>query len=506
MKLSASKKLTVTLVACLLVTFSCDDDAFSEGNPSQPNVESSFNTVEEAEKAVFGIYAGLQANDMWAREFWWIPDMLSDETQTAGPQLESFRAALLNYNIDAANPLFSTVWRGLYRIINRSNFVITTLPTKEGILPDETISQLVGEAKFLRAWSYFQLVSYWGTVPLTLEPVGDTSGVPMAESEDQIYAAIVADLTDADSSLPSVTEYRGTGNLGRATRGAAQGLLGRVELYRGNYQAAKTALEKVVNSGAYALADNYVDNHQEELENNIESLFEIQFSQYESGNQGWSQNGNGGKIEQLRTHEYSPHVWHNTLPSETLKAAFEDGDPRYAASFLTYGDAYGPEGSEIFDAGDVAQGITDIEEHWKKYGYEYKEARPDLWSGINIRVLRYADVLLMLAEIENELSGPTGVALGYLNQVRDRVGMPNYPTAEYPTGSQDEMLAAIMHERQVELNSEQVRARDMKRWFREGKMGPPHPNYEAKHEFVPIPLDEIDNNNAIDESDQKPGY
>lgn len=508
MKSTLKLKTCVALAICTMATISCDEDFLSEGNPSSANVENSFNTETEATQAVIGIYAAMQANDSWAREFWWIPDMLSDETQTAGPQLEAFRAATLNYDIEATNPLYSTVWRGLYRIIHRANFVIKTLPEKENLeLSKATINTLVGEAKFLRAWSYFQLVTYWGKVPLSTEPVQNTNGVPMAESEDQIFNLIIEDLTAAESSLPLVSAYRGSSNLGRATQGAAQSLMGKVELYRGNYQLAGVALQKVINSGEYDLAPAYEDNHREENENNIESIWEVQFGTYPSGNQGWSQNGNGGKIEQLRSHEYSPHVWHNTLPSEALKAAFEPGDPRYKLCFIEYGDSYGPEDDpQIFDAGDVAQGITEIPTHWRKYGLEYKLARPSLWSGINMRVIRYADVLLMMAEIENELNGPSAIALNYLNRVRDRVGMPNYPTAQYAVGTKEQMFDAIVHERQVELCSEQIRARDVKRWFRAGKVGPPSPNYQPKHLYLPIPIAEIDNNAALTTADQKPGY
>ncbi|MFS4466496.1 RagB/SusD family nutrient uptake outer membrane protein [Maribacter sp. 2210JD10-5] len=500
-------KTGITLLVCFISTFGCNDDFLAEGNPSSPSVTTSFNNEAEAESAVFGIYAALQGNDTWARFYWWIPDMLSDECQTAGPQLVSFLNDMLNYNIDSSSRLISSVWRGLYRIIHRANFVIYTLPDKENPeLPAETIEKLVAEAKFLRALCYFELVTYWGAVPFPTEPVTGADGVPMAESEEAIYNLILEDLAAAEAGLPSVSDYRGTSNLGRATKGAAQALAGKVEYYRGNYQAAKIHLDKVIASGNYDLTPTYEENHQEENENNIESIFEVQFGLYESGNQGWSNSGDGGKIEQLRSHEYSPHVWHNTIPSEILKAAFEDDDPRYKASFIEYGDTYGANNEAVFDASKVAQGITEIPTHWKKYGYEYKNTSPGLFSGINLRVVRYADVLLMMAEIETEINGPSAVALNYLNSTRTRVGMPNYPTAEYPTDTKEQMIAAIIHERQVELNSEQIRARDVKRWFREGKIGQPHPNYEPKHEFLPIPIDEIDNNAAIDDTDQKPGY
>lgn len=497
-------KMAMTLLFGLFMTFSCDNDFLSEGNPSAASVENSFNTIAEAEKAVFGIYSGFQANQMYGRDFWWIPDMLSDETQTGGPQIDDPREAILDYNIDASNGTNSNVWRAIYRIIHRANFVITVLPEKENLeLTAASINLLVGEAKFLRAWCYFQLVTYWGTVPFTLAPVENTDGIPMVESEEALFSVILEDLMAAEAALPNVTAYRGTANIGRATKGAAQALMGKVELYRSNYTAARTAFQKVIDSGEYDLAPNYEDNHREENENNIESLFEIQFGRYESGNQGWSDTGSGGKIEQMRGGDYSPLVWHNTLPSDILKAAFEDGDPRYKLCFIEYGDTFGPDNT-VFDATKVAQGITEIETHWKKYTRLYKGA--DLWSGINIRVIRYADVLLMMAEIENEQNGPTGTALTYLNRIRDRVGMPNYPTAEYPVSTKEEMFNAIVHEKQIELCSEQIRARDVKRWFREGKIGQPHPNYLDKHKYMPVPIDEIDNNAALDGSNQKPGY
>jgi hypothetical protein len=129
-------------------------------------------------------------------------------------------------------------------------------------------------------------------------------------------------------------------------------------------------------------------------------------------------------------------------------------------------------------------------------------------SGINFRVIRYADVLLMMAEAENELTGPAA-ALPYINQVRARadVNMPPYPTAQYPTGTKDEMLKAIMHERRVELGGEQIRNRDIRRWRRQGKLdSEPIPVFKPYQDRLPIPFVEIDNNSALDNGDQNPGY
>ncbi|WP_115868056.1 RagB/SusD family nutrient uptake outer membrane protein [Marinoscillum furvescens] len=504
-------KILVLLVMGMFMTFSCDNEFLTEGNPTAASVENSFNTEVEALQGLYAAYSGFQSNDFWAREFWWLPDMLSDETKTAGANLEAHRAALLNYNIDATNPLFSAVFKGVYRVIHRANLVINTLPGRANPeLSQESIDLIVAEAKFLRAYCYFELVTYFGNVPFSTEPVTNTEGVPLAESVEDIYNLIVADLTEAEANLPLASAYRGTSNLGRATKGSAQGLLGRVELFRGNYTAARDVLQRLIDSGEYALADNYEVNHREENENNVESIWEIQFMLLRDGGdwQGWIGNGDGFKLQAMRGQEYSPFDWHNTLPSETLKAAFESGDPRYKLCFIEYGDTYGGPGVDsVFTAEKVAQGNSEENTHWRKYGNAYKQLTESLWSGINHRVIRYADVLLMMAEIENELNGPSATAINYVNMVRDRVDMPPLPTAEYPTSTKEELFAAIVHERQVELCSEQCRARDVKRWYREGKITTkPHENYESKHEFMPIPIDEIDNNPALSADDQKPGY
>lgn len=501
-KLMKIKRLA-TVCCAMLVTFSCDDGFLAEGNPSEPSIANSFETLRDAEGSVYAIYAGLQENESVAREWWWFIDVLSDELQTAGPQLESQRAQILNYQIDASNGLLSSAWKGLYRIVHRSNLVINTLPEKVNPqLSQEDVNLLVGEAKLLRAWAYFELVTYWGNVPFSLTTVEDITGaVPLADSEETIRAQIIDDFEAAEAVLPSVTEYRGTLKLGRATKGTAQTMLGRAHMYFGNFAAARTALQKVIDSGDYELVPDYADNHREENENNIESIFEVQFERTLAN--VW---GGAAKAVQYRTQEYTPFIWHNVLPSEQLKAAFEDGDPRYKLSFIEYGDTHGPNNEAVFEVEDVAQGITEIPTHWKKYGLDYQLVDPHMFSGINLRLLRYADVLLMMAEIENEQNGPTPLALGYVNQVRERAGVPPLPTAEYPTSTKDQMFNAIVHERQVELNSEQARTRDVKRWFREGKVGPPSPNYEPRHEFLPIPLDEMDNNSALTPADQKPGY
>jgi hypothetical protein len=193
------------------------------------------------------------------------------------------------------------------------------------------------------------------------------------------------------------------------------------------------------------------------------------------------------------------------LPSPGLKSEFEVNDPRRKAM--------------MYDIGDTWAGGVMTQESWKKYTSSYKNATPGSSAqGINRRMIRYAEVLLMLAECENETSNMPG-AIDYLNDVRSRAdvvaaGLPQYPTVAFPCNSKDEVTRAIIHEKRVELAGEQIRNRDLLRWRSEGKLalvgGDPLTYFTPnKHELLPVPQSEIDRNLEIGNggvSAQNPGY
>lgn len=493
------RKIAALFLVGLFFTISCNDDFLTEGNPTAASVSNSFNTPAEANQAVVAIYAALQANDMFGREYWWLHDLLSDELLSGGAILEARRAIILNYNFDASNELINSVWRGIYRTIHRSNLVINTLPRKEaslgeGQLAQALVDRLTAEARFMRGWMYFELASLWGNVPFTTVPLSTVEGVPLAESVDVIYNQIYSDLDSAITFLPSKAEDP----TGRATSAAAQAMKARVLLFQGRYEDARPLLQDIINSGEYRLVDEYVDNHREENELNDESLFEVQFSSAAGNSNAWSGNGDGLKEVSVRGQEYSPVDWHNTVPSDQLLNAYEDDDPRYDYNFLEYGETYGGIDS-VFAAASIAQGTTERTVHWFKYGNLYKQLNELFWSGINMRVIRYADVLLMMAEVELE-AGNTAAAVDYINQVRARpsVAMPPI-TATSPA----EVFDALVRERQVEFTSEQLRYRDVRRWLNNGKLTE-NPIAEdipggisSTYDFLPIPQQEIDNNPAL---------
>jgi len=497
------KTSLLTFVAVFFLFSSCDEEILDKDNPNELSTATFFRTDDQAISAVNAIYAGLQANNLYNREYFFLHDLLSDDNQSGGAQLESQRARLLNYVIDPSNKLVNDVWRGAYRLVLRSNFVITSLPEAEEV-SENLKTRLMGEASFLRAWAYFELVSLWGNVPLITEPSTTPEGTPRADSEDQIYDLILADLATAEQNLPLKSEYSGA-DVGRATKGAAQALAAKVHMYRGNYQAARDQLQKVIDSDQYSLVDRFLDNFQEENENNEESVFEVQFSTAFGTSNAWSGDGNGIAEITFRGQEYGANAWRNVIPSDELVAEFEDGDPRSEYSFYRIGDPYN-NGQDTLSNDDVQGDIT--RPSWKKYQMIYKVPNENSNSGINFRVIRYADVLLMMAECENELNGPAA-ALPYINQVRARadVDMPPYPTAEYPTNTKEEMFDAIVHERRVELGGEQIRNRDIRRWRRQGKLdSEPIDGYKPFHDKLPLPFVEIDNNSALDNGDQNPGY
>lgn len=503
-RISKIKILSVLLT--IVIIGACSEDILDKSNPNQLTKDSFFETDAQAMAAVTAVYAALQSNNLYIREYFFTHDVLSDDVQTGGAQLEAVRARLLNHVALGSNSLIDATWRGFYRTINRANLVILRVPEMEvPVQVSETDKKrYIAEAKFLRAWSYFELVSLWGRVPILTEPATTADGVPRSDSEDQVYQLIFSDLDAAIADLP-LRENISSDELGRAPKAAARALAAKAHMFRGDYSAALPYLNDIINSDQYVLVDRFLDNFQEENENNAESIFEVQFSEDFGSNGAWSAQGNGASEVTFRGQEYGPNAWRNLIPSDGLVAEFEDDDPRFDYTFFVLGDPFN-NGLDTLSSDDVQGDFN--RPSWKKYQTIYKRPAENVQSGINFRVIRYADVLLMAAECENE-AGNTAQAIDYMNMVRDRadVMMPNYPTAEYPCSNQAETLEAIMHERRVELAGEQVRNRDIRRWRRQGKLSSePIQAWSDKWDLLPIPFQEIDNNSALTPGDQNPGH
>ena len=500
------KILIGAFILCMVFIIACDKklNVLDQNNPT---AESYFKTAAELQNGVNAVYSSLRAGNLVGREWFFTHDMRGSETNAGGSQLEAPRAELLKQpSPSPSNAVMTSVWNGVYQMINRANLVISKAPdVKDDIaLRDRT----VGEAEFLRAWAYFELVSQWGDVPLYTEPSTTSTGYKAKSPAAEIYALIISDLTDAASKLPEAAAQQG-----RATKGAANALLGRVQMQKGDYAAAKEALLKVY--GKYSLVPNFSDNFDGDIslgaktftlghEFNSESVFEVAFFDKGDNNFNWGYTGEGptANASIMRSQEYGI-VWGNVVPSNLILNEFEPNDPRYKFTFFESGDkimtvggtqpgvALTEDGMNV--AASIKNGVTKKRVYRKYSILDWTDDgfHPD---GINQRLIRYADVLLMLAECEAEVGTPAQAAI-YINQVRSRPSV-NMPPVILTT--HDQVIAAVMHERAVELAGEEINNIDILRWRKKGYYPSIRPDPKpGQVEFFPIPANETSANPLI---------
>jgi len=533
-------------IILLLLLNSCDVDKLELVNPNELTPETYFKTEAQVQQAVNAVYANLQTDGLYQRTLFYTMDFMAlEQLNTTDPIYHLF----LEYTFDASNKFIDDYWKRCYAGINRANFVINNeeainkIPL--GFMSQVMKNKYIGEAQFLRALYYFLLVTRFGDVPLYLEIPEDGKGLARAPKAE-VWAQIETDLTAAaEKCLPKNLEEKG-----RATSGAAWALLGKAHLFQANesknqtdYFAAKNAFLNIINDPEnYALEDRYSNNFEEETEHGPESIFEIEFNPALGTENLWAADDNGTGLNEcsLRGVEYGCFNWYNAFPSKELVEEFEtvadNGvkvDPRLGYCIYQTGDLYNNGANTAILYNDTLRwwvnGNLVVKEiiyrfGWKKYQNYYKQNTESYYSGINTKVIRLADVLLMMAEIENELGNIPG-AIDYLNQVRNRadVMMPNYGTSamdiKYPVSNKEQIRKAIEHERKTELCNEQVRINDLIRWrrleaFIKEEAIPMLPSYAkdvisfdpAKHYLWPIPQAEIDLNPALTEADQNPGY
>ena len=528
--------------SAMVLLFSCNADKLELKNPNQLSPDTYFTTEAQVQSAVNAVYGSLQTTGMYNRGMWYGNDNMGHEN-TCMPQQEADKRQWLNFTFDATHGLIEAYWNSCYRGINKANFVInneelmkTNIPTS--IMSNEMRDKYIGEAKFLRALYYFYLVDKFGDVPLYL-------GVDPAEKDGlartpqaQVWAQIEADCLDAAAKCrPKASE-----DAGRATSGAAWGLLGKARLYQKNYPGALEAFNNVT---GYSLEPVYFNNFMEETENGPESLFEVQWNIAAGYSSQWNSDRTDEGLNEacFRAQEYGCLNWFNVFPSQDLWDEFETTadngvktDPRRGYCIYQTGDLYNNNTLTITIDSTIVyakDGVTVIDHYkkrgWRKYQNYYKApsegAIAGNESGINMKVIRYADIILMKAEAEaNKAGGSLATAVGYMNQVRARadVNLPLYGSAEmdvkYPVGNLAQFMVALEHERKVELCGEQVRFSDLVRWGRlaafitDVQESSPKADKAAnvfqapKNLLYPIPQKEIDVNPNIEQTDQNPGY
>jgi starch-binding outer membrane protein, SusD/RagB family len=504
------KLLIAAIIVGTVVIVACNKklNVLDENNPT---IESYFKTATELQNGVNAIYSTLRSGNLVGREWFFTHDMRGSETAPGGAQLEAPRAELLKQPSPApSNAVMTSVWTGCYQMINRANLVITKAPD---VNDDVTLrDRSVGEAEFLRAWAYFELVTMWGDVPLYTEPILTPTDYKAKSPAADIYALIISDLTDAASKLPEPGQES---QKGRATKGAANALLGRVQMQKGDYAAAKEALLKVY--GKYSLVPDFSANFDGDVkygtnlslthagvEFNPESVFEVVFVDKGTNNFNWGYTGEGATAEAsiMRSQEYGI-VWGNVVPSDKTLNEFEPNDPRFKFTFYESGDRVETQGGTAPGVALTEDGMNVAQSNhngivkkrvYRKYSildWIKDDFHPD---GINQRLIRYADVLLMLAECEAEVGTPAQAAI-YINQVRSRPSV-NMPPVILTT--HDQAIAAVMHERAVELAGEEVNNIDILRWRKKGYYPSIRPDPKpGQVEFFPIPVNETSANPLI---------
>jgi hypothetical protein len=328
-------------------------------------------------------------------------------------------------------------------------------------------------------------VQWFGDVPLvtqslTADQYYNQSRTPVAE----VYDFIERDLLDAIDVLPEKSAYP-SGDLGRATKGSARGILAKLYMVKHDFVKATNQCEAIITSGQYSLLTRYSDNFLPIGEHGSESLFEISAVASQASIVG----PGATPFNMIQGVRGVPNLgWGFNRPSDNLISSYEAGDPRRQATIIYVGEVL-PDGSTIVQENPEILNARFNQKAWVPAHSGLQDNGPG-----NIRILRYADILLLAAEAHNETSNPTK-ALEYLNLVRARArGSNNFILPNVTTMVQSELRDKIYHERRVELAMEQNRWFDLARWERiADTMGPIQPNFVAmKHTLLPLPQAEID--------------
>lgn len=465
------KKYILLIIAIVTVT-SCTN--FLDREPiSDLAEENFFKTGADAESALVAAYDALQS-EYYIFDRFTNGDVISDNCYAGGDNPNNFQ--LDEFTVTPTNANIERDWSYLYEAISRANSVLDNVGNIESPdLTTERRTEILAEASFLRAYHYFQLTNLWGEVPLVLNKVSSTAPEVVFQSKvsiEAIYESIINDLIFAEANLPLTFPQQQQ----RATKGAANAMLAKAYAHQpnSNWEKVKEHAQAVINSGAYQLVSNYDDLWTNSNENTSESILEIQFV-------GGTNEANWGPQLWLPPSLTNDDWRKFNTPSKSLLTAFDDENDvvRKNASIkmesgLPWQDADYPSGTIPFP---------------------FKQRSANGWSSANNYILlRLADVILLLAEAENEL-GNIAAATTALNQVRSRVNLPNTTAT-----SQTDLRMAIQNERRLELAFEGHRWFDLKRTgMAISTMNALNRDYNVQeHELLlPIPQSELDRNPSL---------
>lgn len=520
------KKFLSIIFAASLFLSSCEVDVM---NPNDLEVRAFWKTEADAQSGVNAIYNMFNKPGTYSRWIWFRLDLTSDEGFSSSPWIELAdwtRFIYNNYNFWEGN---AWTYRDCYQMIFRANQALFYIPQIEFANSTDK-NNLLGQAYFLRGLCYYNLALLWGSenssLPIVLEPSkpGDT---PPGNNVADIWEQAESDLQEAINMLPPTWNDE---NKGRATKGAAYALRAKCRMQQLNWDGAKNDLEWLVKGDGkqyYGLVPNFKDNFTHFNENNIESVFEIQYSDVNKAPAGDGDFDIDPNLGLNRGQFFAPpgigwtdgevRPW---LVEEFKKELNNNGeyDIRLRESVFYEGmDVDFPGNNRIYRFGMEEWNKDNYRNRvfFRKYGTDYYRDYDDYHSPVNIRLIRYADVLLMYAEcLANQPSGDLAEAVGLVNQVRARVNMPelatNHPQA---VATKPAFLKRLQMERSLELCLEGHRWADIKRWGLvdnqsgldelKGRDSDFNNFILGKHNVLPIPSNEISNNTGLT---QNPKY
>ncbi|WES99453.1 RagB/SusD family nutrient uptake outer membrane protein [Chryseobacterium arthrosphaerae] len=471
------KKIFLSIALFSLV-ISCKDDYLDIKQEGVTEAESFFKTQDDAMQATNAIYVFLRSWENSAFPYQFVFGVPADDVvKGSNPGDASFINAYDKFTYTVSDDGVRGYWIGQWQAVNRCNQVITNVPK---IDMDATLKErLIAEAKMLRAYFYFNLLRIYGGVPI-FDGIPSTYTVPR-NSVEEVYNFIISDLTSAAQILP---QTYAAADLGRVTKGAALGLLSKVYLYKKDWQKAYETSNQVMSMG-YDLDPDF--NHLFRIAGEFgkESVFEVNC---ECSTQfGGSQYA---EVQGVR----NQFGWGFFTPSQALENAFESGDIRKELTILRNGETT-PEG-DLIAMGDPNSVTTFNQKVYVPKALNNSACA--YGSRQNIRILRFAEILLINAEAANEL-GNTATAITNLNRVRTRAQLGGTTAA-----TQGALRTAIWHERRVELAMEGDRFVDLVRTGQAATVLASYGFKAGKNELFPIPLDAM--NASLGLFTQNPGY
>jgi hypothetical protein len=477
-------RIYIGIIAASLLPGACSKKFISLDPISNANVQNFYVTQDDFTNAIYGAYANLNTSGVYNDYIQLVGDLRADNTQMGTTASDRFAFQDMNtFNMQPTSEIVESIWDDNYAGIRDVNAILGQIG--KATIPADVKTQITAEAQFLRGVFYFNLVRVFGPVPLvtaSLNTIQDAYAIGRTDT-GQVYQQIVGDLTAAQAALPLSLS---ASQVGRATKGAAGALLGKVYLTIHDFSNAANSLNTVIQSNQYSLLPNYADLWDATKKNSVESIFAVQFQESIAAPTG------APFTTRYFPYQYPLFSFSTTsggydIPTTNIDSAYESGDLRKTASMKE---------SYTNKQGQLVTGLQGR--------FEYKFHDNPVQNGgsnDNWPVLRYADVLLMYAEALNEQSFiPDGPAYTYLNKVRERAGLSDKTSTNANPAlliaSQNDFRLAMEQERRVEFAFEGHRWFDLVRTGRAiAVLGPRTMGGITPAQLVlPIPLSQIDVN------------